>query len=370
MKTFKKIVRRILFCINILLLLVFIFICFTVPHFSPGNHWPLGLLGLAFPVIFILVVAFILFWLAFYYKYSFFGIGAIIICWNFCSVFFAFNFFEGNSETTEPSDMIVMSYNVRYFKNFDSTKEANVRLRNKMIKLIAEQKPDILCLQEFHTTDKGYPNSKADLSGKFKLPYYHFSGKHKKRADYTDIMLFSRYPIINMGKVAIRKWSEVAIYADIKKAEDTFRVFTTHLRSIRFSHHDLQSIKNIKQQQGNILHASKVIAYKLRYAFTRRRKQAEALAKAIEASPYPVIVCGDFNDPPTSYSYFKVRGDLTDAFLEKGFGIGRTYSKISPTLRIDYIFTSPTFQIKDFNIIHKPYSDHFPIVARLRFVNN
>ena len=46
-----------------------------------------------------------------------------------------------------------------------------------------------------------------------------------------------------------------------------------------------------------------------------------------------------------SYTYFTVRGDMQDAFLKKGFGIGRTFSALSPTLRIDYIFADKNFKI-------------------------
>ena len=44
---------------------------------------------------------------------------------------------------------------------------------------------------------------------------------------------------------------------------------------------------------------------------------------------------------------------MQDAFLKKGFGIGRTFSALSPTLRIDYIFTDKHFKIKQFNRIIK-----------------
>jgi endonuclease/exonuclease/phosphatase (EEP) superfamily protein YafD len=80
-------------------------------------------------------------------------------------------------------------------------------------------------------------------------------------------------------------------------------------------------------------------------------------------SPYPVLFCGDLNDVPNSYTYFTVRGDMQDAFLKKGFGIGRTFSAISPTLRIDYIFADDNFKIIQFNRLVKHYSDHFMLVA-------
>ena len=42
----------------------------------------------------------------------------------------------------------------------------------------------------------------------------------------------------------------------------------------------------------------------------------------------PVILCGDFNDTPASYTYRTVKGDLTDGFRDCGSGFGYTLSSI------------------------------------------
>ena len=83
----------------------------------------------------------------------------------------------------------------------------------------------------------------------------------------------------------------------------------------------------------------------------------------LDDSPYPLVFCGDLNDVPNSYTYFTVRGGMQDAFLKKGFGIGRTFSAVSPTLRIDYIFTDQHFSIRQFNRVAKRYSDHYMLVS-------
>lgn len=87
------------------------------------------------------------------------------------------------------------------------------------------------------------------------------------------------------------------------------------------------------------------------------------MSEEIDKSPYPVIVCGDFNDVPNSYAYCKIGDRLQNAFVEKGSGIGRTFSNISPTLRIDNIFTDKIFTISQFTRVRNNLSDHFPIIA-------
>jgi endonuclease/exonuclease/phosphatase family metal-dependent hydrolase len=82
-------------------------------------------------------------------------------------------------------------------------------------------------------------------------------------------------------------------------------------------------------------------------------------------SPHPVLFCADLNDVPNSYTYFTIRDKMQDAFLKKGFGIGRTFSGLSPTLRIDYIFADKSFKVNQFTRVIRRYSDHYMIVSDL-----
>jgi endonuclease/exonuclease/phosphatase family metal-dependent hydrolase len=103
----------------------------------------------------------------------------------------------------------------------------------------------------------------------------------------------------------------------------------------------------------------------LKIAFKKRGMQANIIAKYIAKSPYPVIVCGDFNDTPTSYAYNTIKGTkLKDSFIEKGFGMAKTYNGSMPSFRIDYILSDSTFTTKSFDVMnHVKDSDHFPVVA-------
>ena len=117
-----------------------------------------------------------------------------------------------------------------------------------------------------------------------------------------------------------------------------------------------------------MLEASKSLVKKLRIGYMFRGDQADEVRKHADNSPYPEIICGDFNDVPNSYTYFKVRGDREDVFVKKGLGIGRTFRNISPTLRIDYIFADKQFEVVQFKRFVLPYSDHFPLITDLRLV--
>jgi endonuclease/exonuclease/phosphatase family metal-dependent hydrolase len=153
------------------------------------------------------------------------------------------------------------------------------------------------------------------------------------------------------------------VHADIKVNDDTIRVFSTHLQSVQFRQKDYEAIDEIKRAKDSLIDNSKTVLAKLRKAIILRSSQADIARQIMDDSPYPSIFCGDLNDTPNSYAYFTIRGDMQDAFLQKGFGIGRTYSSLSPTLRIDYIFTDDQFSIKQFTRMVKYLSDHFMIMA-------
>ena len=366
----RLLTQKLLLVVNIITVLLFLLAC-LVPYIGSDRFWPVSFLGLAFPFIFLVVFAFLIFWLFFRAKYCLVSLVALLIGWKSTAVLFAFHPIGNDIPrgVSRNDYFTVMSYNVRYFKNFDYSASQNDALRKKIMDLMKKQDPDILCLQEFYTSENPHDNdNKAAISANLHLPYRYFSSDHNYENNHSGVILFSRYPIIRTAKVRLLEHSsyESAIYADIvRNGTDTFRIFTVHLQSVYLNHKDLEGLQKVKLQEDTGFVASQVILGKLRKAFRKRERQAQTVAAEIRQSPYPVILCGDFNDTPSSYTYFKIRGNLQDAFLKKGFGIGRTYSGIAPTLRIDYIFASPSFTIYSFKRIKQVLSDHYPIVANI-----
>jgi endonuclease/exonuclease/phosphatase family metal-dependent hydrolase len=105
---------------------------------------------------------------------------------------------------------------------------------------------------------------------------------------------------------------------------------------------------------------------KMKRAYQKRGIQADMVQQAIAESPYPVVICGDFNDVPNSYTYFNIRGDMQDAFLKRDFGVGRTFISLAPTLRIDYILADKQFEIRQFDMVDEALSDHIMLLADIR----
>ena len=111
----------------------------------------------------------------------------------------------------------------------------------------------------------------------------------------------------------------------------------------------------------------------MRSTFKLHGVQSDFIVKEMESSPYPTFVMGDLNDVPGSYTYSVMRGQREDAFLEKGIGLGATYTSSSsfmlrhlPTLRIDYIFHPQQYEALQFTKGGKRLSDHAFLVSDIR----
>ena len=180
-------------------------------------------------------------------------------------------------------------------------------------------------------------------------------------------MIFSRLPIVDSGLIRFPKPSmaEAFIYADVVMNTDTVRVYTTHLQSVQFKKQDFETIEKLKKNEDGAVENSKGIFAKLKRGVVKRSVQAEVVRNMVARSPHPFVLTGDFNDVPNSYTYFTIKGDRKDAFTQSGKGIGRTFSNVAPTLRIDYIITDEQFTVDQYIRHFVPYSEHYPVIADL-----
>lgn len=264
-----------------------------------------------------------------------------------------------------------MTWNVAQFNVLKDKKEPEVKKR--MIGLINEYQPDIACFQEMVAEDStvtkhGHMN---EFLQKLNYPDYFYSYNTKEDFwghAHFGIIIFSRYPIVNKQTISFfpHTYNSIFQYIDIVKGVDTIRVFNIHLQSLRFSRDNLKYIDEPTIEEDKTLKESKSILGKFKRGFLRRQLQADRIRAELDKSPYPVILAGDFNDLPNSYAYHTIGGNMKNAFVEKGAGLGRTFSSISPVLRIDNIFAGTGLDIRQYHRITKKLSDHFPILADLQ----
>jgi endonuclease/exonuclease/phosphatase family metal-dependent hydrolase len=178
---------------------------------------------------------------------------------------------------------------------------------------------------------------------------------------------FSKFPIIRKGEIVHPGSSSLSIYTDVLIKNDTFRIFNNHLQSFRLRRMERSFIEELTASNDKEpMNEVKSLSVSLKKGFVKRALQAQVVKDNINKSPYPVIVLGDFNDTPVSYSYRKIRKGLNDSFLNSGYGAGFTYRGNYPRNRIDYILYDDNLINSYFEIIKVKYSDHYPIIAYFR----
>jgi len=354
----KKIFSKITNILNIVFAILLILSYLSV-HISPDKIPFLALFGLLFP--FLLIINFIFLFFRIYKKNAHFLISliAILLGINHILSFFAVNV-KSNHQKSENS-IKIMSYNVRMFDLYNWSGDTNTG--NKIVDLIKKENADIICLQEFYSSRKKKWTQK--IINSLQIKDYIISSKNK--STYSGNAIFSKYPIVNEGFVGYAN-NQKCIYADIKKGNDTIRIYSIHLASIHLDRDNYKFMKNIKiniENKNENIEGVKDISGKLLQAYKKRSHEVDAIFPHIIESPYEKIVCGDFNDIPISYTYRKIKGDLKDSFIETSFGIGNTYAGSLPFFRIDYIFHSSKFNSINHKRLKKELSDHYPIVSTI-----
>lgn len=352
----------------------FLLLSYLSAFISPdGNFWWLQLIGLSYGFLLLLNLSFILFWILIREKKFWFSIIAILI--GFPRIFGIVeprisSGAEPVKDSVRAFPIKVMSFNVRLFDLYNWFH--NNETRGKIFDFLKKESPDIVCFQEYYSSDRkiaDFDNNKK-LPEVLSAPYSHIEYTLTLRdSDHWGTAIFSKYPIINKQAVHFRKrGGNIFIYVDVKVGNDTLRIFNTHLESIRFQTQDYRYIENLKNdvEQDDMAGGIQILN-RLKRAFSSRASQVDILKNEIEKSPYPVIVCGDFNDTPSSYTYHKISEGLKDSFRESGSGFGKTYAGLFPSFRIDYILHSEKLFSTHYITHHEKISDHFPVSCWIDF---
>ncbi|MGB9747065.1 MAG: endonuclease/exonuclease/phosphatase family protein [Bacteroidales bacterium] len=367
-----RFLRHILIYINVLLALLLLASVLS-PLVSPGFLRVAPFLGLMFPFLLMINAFFVIYWavsrrLALFISLAVMLTGSAQVK-RFVRIPIS-KIIRKESNAGEKlfsgDSLRILTYNVRAFNLYDwaHNKDAPVSILHFVDSLQA----DVLCFQEFYSRAESRLTLKEIPQGTSPAPhayfYYYFTDHQGGR---YGIATYSRYPILRKGAIRFENTYNVCIYTDILFGKDTIRVYNAHLQSVRFRKANYDFLDTLRLTYSNRhLREAKDIYSKLREAYLKRSDQVNQIARHIASCVYPVIVCGDLNDTPVSYTYRIIRGRLVDTFTEAGEGLSYTYNlPYWPFFRIDYILSDPIFKVAKLKTPRIPYSDHFPVLATL-----
>lgn len=343
-----------------ILLTIISLVIFYMPEISPRSFWYSSFLGLLIPIVLVTLALSLIYWAIKRNLLFLIPLLLLVFHWKLIQRTITFS-----SETSQKEEFSVLSYNIRLFNVYPQFADKTFSTTRKIIDFLKKSDADVLCLQEYYNDPKDTLFN-TTYRIKKKYPYFYFSETYKNHVGATfGMAIFSKFPIKSYGKVVFQEGSNnQTIYADVELPQAIVRVYNMHLQSMSINDKEITESHFDQKSKTKMMQAF----LKYKNGTINRSIQVDKLVKHIKNSPYKVIVSGDLNDPPYSYTYEKLADELKNAFEKKGNGFGTTYNGQLPLLRIDQQFCDKNLDVAKFETFSSvSFTDHFPIKAGYRF---
>lgn len=319
---------------------------------DPRSFWLFSISSILIPIIFIVNILWIFFWLAFRWKYFIVSFMTLLFGFSHYSKLVCFGE-ESKEGKCSTHDFTIMSYNIYGLKNIKTTadklKEQNIA---KFISFLRKYDPDILCVQE----DNFYADGIINNTGLY--PYFHYEPSHATA-------IYTKYPILDKGFIDFGTVTNSCVWADVLVEGKKMRIYSMHLASNRVSSDVEKITDDTKEKNTERISIVKRIFTNYRVNSIYRAKQSEAIVEHISDVKYPILIAGDMNDTPFCHAYESLSEKFKDSFIERGNGIGSTYIGALPGLRIDYVFGSKSsIEFCFHRVLSSTFSDHNPVFVK------
>ena len=343
-KTLKSLFDCILLLFN-MAVLVFAVLGFVAGDIDPNENYFFTFVALALPLT--LLTAFILLIYYLWKKSPAFLIPLIAILFNYqyiTSTIGTGGIFS-HKESNSSIKLKVATYNIHgfnYCKDYIPV--------NDIAGFIEAEKIDVLCMQEY------MPHSMySEDEVKNAFSFLENSYIRESTLNEIGIAIYTKYKIMAGGKVYFPQSANGAVWVDIKLPDSSIvRIINVHMQTTGMNKGFRLGIVGTLM---NINDNAKT-----------RATQSRIIHNLINNTKYPVILAGDFNDTPSSYTYKTIKGKLKDSFKEKGIGLSGTYKHKFSFLRIDFIMHSKEFRCINYHSPSHEWSDHNPVVAKFEYL--
>ena len=331
------------------------------PYLQPTQHPVLSCLGLAFPIFLLLNTACLLGWLIIQqYKCALLPLAGLLLCLPQARTYLPLNL---RTERLPEDNLKILSYNIMGFGASSPTDR-----QNPILTYLQESRADIICLQEYSTgkTSK-HPTQKAIDKALAEYPYHRIDAIGKQRGN--KVACYSKLPILSARPLKYASASNGTLVYELAWGDDTLLLINNHLESNKLTKEDKVAYEDMLRdpEKDKVESGMRQLVGKLAEAAALRAPQADSIAREIERSPHRnIIVCGDFNDSPISYTHRVIGQELDDAFTHSGRGLGISYNQNKFYFRIDHILTSPSLEAFNCTVDRSiAASDHYPVTCRI-----
>ena len=333
-------------------------LAYAAPYLSPRAFWPASFAALAYPSLLLALVALALYWMYVRRWRWLLSVAVIAAGWGPLGSIVGFGGSPPDRPGADdaPGALTVASYNLLGGRRLYS--EDTTRLGELTRAFAACVEADVVAFEESPAYEFVADALERALDARGLR--YHY------RPPRSFVTLHARYPLRGARLVEVFNRANGVVRADVPlPGGDTVRVIAAHLQS--------NSVR-LRPALGQLadgeveatLWSLRVVARNYRHAARTRVEQAELVADLARASPYPTVVLGDLNDVPLSYTLGTLRrAGLRDAFRESGRGVGTTYPRSIPGLRIDYVLAGGGLAAAAIDEIECGVSDHRGVRARL-----
>lgn len=344
----------------------------------PANWWPMGIIGIGWPYLWFAFAALLLLLYRYRFAYRKFWLYSwcmgIIVMSNVWAVH---PFAKKWAPQQAVGSLRIMQWNCEQLSGIDTFYHSLLPGRKEAEAFIRNANPDIIVMQDFqdYKSDALHSNI-AFFRDTLGYAFMHFAPYFKDVKPWgvveEGVVIFSKQPFLRSGKVQYpqREYAPYIAWADVLYNNKPVRIATTHFISMHLNLGVMpaDTFGFILQQDTSVLVTGSKLK-KLRYYQAYHTTQAQTLRAFVDTCTVPVVLGADLNSVPTSYVYRKVKGPLQDAFLETGFGWGKTYRKSNlPNLRIDYLLHHPQLQVLQMHSPTLRISDHKPLLADFRWL--
>ncbi|MEG2479627.1 MAG: endonuclease/exonuclease/phosphatase family protein [Mucinivorans sp.] len=362
-----KLLNIILIAITIVLAIVLL-LSYLSTRIDPNGQWWFAFLGLAAPFLFMANAVCLLFWVVRWRIWAIVPSIVLLLGVGYIGDFVQLRFVKVYAEVApQEGEVTVMSYNVHAFIDFRNKTNYSSK-PDSITRYVNQIKADIVCFQEFQIMSA---QDSSLLSERMKpWPYQKFSLVVDQPNNKWGLAVYSKYPILDVHPIRFEGQQNSSLWADIALSKkDTMRLFSCHLQTTQFNLVSPDGLRSVYSQDNMGLFI-RTVGSTLKQNFKLRAQQVDTISTMIRESPFPTVVVGDFNDTPLSYTYHTMRGDLDDTFCEEGSGYQNTYKPLMGLFRIDYILTSSHFKTTYQNSPTLPWSDHNPVIAKIKLKHN